>query len=357
MTKAEPQQGDSSGATRRCSHPDFAHLNLVGESVEFLRVLNLLPRLSRSDATVLIRGETGTGKELVARAIHYLSRRRTGPFIAINCGAIPDLLVESELFGHVRGAFTDAKEFRQGVVAQSDGGTLLLDEVDTLSVRSQVTLLRFLQDRQYKPVGATQVLSADVRVVGATNADLEGMVGKGLYRQDLLYRLNVLAIQLPALRERTGDAQMLAEVFVRRLSRQYGVPIKAFDSEAIEFLSKHDWPGNVRELENVVHRAFLLSDGPFLTFADAISKASARETPTRSLTKQRFQDAKAHAITEFERTYLSELLLRARGNISLAARISGKERSRLGKLIRKYGLHRDDFVRVEKPLQSVARPV
>jgi len=183
---------------------DFVRLNLVGESPAFLRALQLVDRISQCDATVLVQGEIGTGKELVARAIHYLGPRRSCAFIAVNCGAIPDSLMESELFGRVRGGFTDAKESRAGVIAQAKGGTLFLDEIDALSQRSQVALLRFLQDREYKPVGGSVVRNAEVRILASSNADLDALVAKGVYRQDLLYRLNVLSIQLPPLRQRVG---------------------------------------------------------------------------------------------------------------------------------------------------------
>jgi two-component system response regulator GlrR len=326
---------------------DFARLNLVGESPAFLRALQLVERISQCDATVLIQGETGTGKELIARAIHYLGPRSCCAFVPVNCGAIPDSLVESELFGHTRGAFTDAKESRPGLVAQAQGGTLFLDEVDALSARSQVALLRFLQDHEYKPVGGTAVRRADVRVVAATNADLDSLVAKGIYRQDLLYRLNVLLVHLPPLRARVGDARLLAEALLRRLSAQYGAPIKALHVDTVAFLSAYNWPGNVRELENLIQREFLLEDGPTIRVATALGSAVRTErSRSGALTEDRFQAAKARAIAEFERAYICELLSRTRGNISLAARLSGKERSRLGKLVKKYGLDREHFCRV-----------
>jgi two-component system response regulator GlrR len=323
---------------------DFASLNLVGESPAFLRALSLVHRVSQCDATVLIEGETGTGKELAARAIHYLSPRKSGPFVPINCGAIPESLVESELFGHTRGAFTDAKEAREGVIAQARGGTLLLDEVDTLSPRSQVALLRFLQDQEYRPVGGRIVQRADVRIIAATNADLAGLTDRGQYRQDLLFRLDLLKIYLPALRDRSGDVRLLADLFVSRFGQQYGTP-KTLHPDSFEFLSKYLWPGNVRELENAIHREFLLGDGPALRILPREAPASAGE-PRRpeSLTMVGFRAAKAKMIAEFERTYLIELLSRADGNLTRAAKLSGKERSRLGKLVRKYGLTRAHFI-------------
>lgn len=338
-------QWDASDIGSRSAAPqDFARLNLIGESESFQRVLRLVERLSRCDATALIHGETGTGKELVARAIHYLSVRRTCPFIPVNCGAIPDSLVENELFGHARGAYTDAKDARSGVIAQAQSGTLFLDEIDALSTRSQVALLRFLQDREYKPVGGSVVRSADVRVVASTNANLELLVSKGLYRQDLFYRLDVLSVRLPPLRERPGDPRLLAEAFVRRFSRQYNTGLKTLDPLTLAYLDSHHWPGNVRELENLIHREFLLSDSSLIRIHSPATRLAV-EAACDKLTATAFKQAKARVIAEFERAYITELLSRTQGNISQAARIAGKERSRLGKLVKKYGMERDTFTR------------
>ena len=322
----------------------FASLNLVGESPAFRHVLSLVDRVAQCDATVLVQGETGTGKELVARAIHYLSRRKAAPFVPVNCGAIPETLVESELFGHARGAFTDAKETREGVIAQARGGTLLLDEVDALSPRSQVALLRFLQDQEYRPVGGHLVRQADVRVVATTNTDLSALAARGQYRQDLLFRLDLLVVRLPPLRDRADDARRLAELFVSRFSQQYGTLPKTLHPDTLEFLSRYSWPGNVRELENVIHREYLLGDGPVIRVTSAQSSAGSSDRgPADWLTALEFRTAKARTIAEFERAYLIELLSRTNGNLSRAARMSGKERSRLGKLVRKYGLTRKQF--------------
>ena len=323
---------------------DFARLNLVGESPAFLRALQLVDRISQCDATVLVQGEIGTGKELVARAIHYLGPRRNCAFVAVNCGAIPDSLIESELFGHARGAFTDAKESRAGVIVQAQGGALFLDEIDALSQRSQVALLRFLQDRENKPVGGSVVRNAEVRILASSNADLDALVAKGVNRQDLLYRLNVLSMQLPPLRQRVGDARLLAETFLRRLSRQYGAPEKTLHPQTVVWFDAYQWPGNVRELENLMHREFLLTEGSEI-HVDPTQARSHGCVPNAAstLTGAGFREAKARAIAEFERAYIVELLAKAQGNISLAARMSGKERSRLGKLVKKYGIARGVF--------------
>ena len=327
---------------------DFAELNLVGHSPAFLDALELTKRFAACDATVLVQGETGTGKELIARAIHYLGARRNFPFIPVNCGALPDTLVESELFGHARGAFTDARDARRGLIAEAQGGTLFLDEIEVLTPKAQVTLLRFLQDLEYRPVGGALVRDANVRIIAASNANLGELVGDGHFRQDLLFRLDVLSIELPPLRERQSDVVLLAEMFLKRFGHQYNRPPKSLHTDAVTRLLTHDWPGNVRELENIIHREFLMTDEPMIhVHSQASPSACCKSDPeaTLRLTESRFQDAKAWAVARFERAYIVELLSRTRGNISLAARISGKERSRLGKLVRKYGIERASFAR------------
>ena len=326
---------------------DFVRLNLVGESPAFLQTLAMIRRLAGCDASVLISGETGTGKELAARAIHYLGPRRKQPFIPVNCGAIPDSLVESEFFGHARGAFTDAKEPRAGVIEQAEGGTLFLDELETLSLRAQVALLRFLQDHTYRVVGGSQGRSANLRVLASTNADLDAMVRRGAFRADLVFRLSVLTVDLPPLRARPGDAHLLADCFVRRFSTQYHRPPRRLDRAALRYLERHDWPGNIRELENLVHRSLLLSDGPEIAFARIGSSEGPGMdgAPEPHGIERPFHEAKAHAIAQFERDYVTALLRQTGGNISLASRLCGKERSRLTKLVKKYGLERLTFVR------------
>jgi transcriptional regulator with GAF, ATPase, and Fis domain len=333
------------------SDPDWTRLNLLGESAIFRAVLALLQRWSTVDATVLLTGETGTGKELAARAVHYLSQRRRGPFVPVNCGALPDSILEAELFGYVKGAFTDARRDSPGLVGMADGGTLFLDEIDSLSARGQAAILRFVQDRSYRPLGAPRFEKCDVRLVAATNADLQAACGAGRFRQDLLYRLSLLTATLPPLRERRGDTLLLARTFVVRFSRQYQVPLKRLDPGSERRLTSGlPWPGNVRELEHLVHRSFLLSQDDVVDLnlpsaADEATDSGSRDAVpdhTRNTPKY-FAVAKALAIAEFERTYLSETLTRAKGNLSLAARLAGKERSRFGRLIKKHGLHRTMF--------------
>jgi DNA-binding NtrC family response regulator len=325
----------------------FGELNLVGNSPAFLDALELMRKSAACDATVLLQGETGTGKELAARAIHYLGARRKFPFVPVNCGALPDTLVENELFGHARGAFTDARDARQGVIAQAQGGTLFLDEVEALSLKAQVALLRFLEDFEYRPLGGAEVRTADVRIIAAGNADLAAAARVGGFRQDLLFRLNVLPVELPPLRARGNDVVRLAEMFLQRFARQYRRPPKTLHADAVQRLLGHAWPGNVRELENLIHREFLMSEGAAI-HVHCLASCAADIAPTPEplfgkLTKASFQDAKARAIAQFERAYITELLARTGGNISQAARISGKERSRLGKMLKKYGLERAGF--------------
>lgn len=323
---------------------DLGRLNLIGQSDVFLSALAMIRKLSASDATVLISGETGTGKELAARAIHYLGSRKGAPFIPVNCGALPDSLIEDEFFGHARGAFTDAHESRAGVIEQAEGGSLFLDELEALSARGQVVLLRFLEDHVYRPVGGGPARRADVRILGASNADLGLLVQQGIFRRDLLYRLNVLTLDLPPLRQRHGDHVLLAERFVEKYSSRYRVQVQGMDDRFRWHLECHDWPGNVRELENFIHRAVVVSEGGRLSLEGAIPESpDAGRVARTTAAAEPFRQAKATAIEAFERAYVADLLRRTRGNVSHAARLCGKERSRLGKLIKKYGIARVEF--------------
>jgi DNA-binding NtrC family response regulator len=311
---------------------DLLRFKLLGSSERFQTALAHLRKIAAVDATVLVEGETGTGKELAARAIHYLGGRKHHPFIPVNCGALAESLLESELFGHERGAFTDAKAASAGLVSEADGGTLFLDEVDALSPKAQAAMLRFLQDRSYRRVGSAQTRQADVRIIVATNASLEQLVTARQFRRDLLYRLNVLTLRMPALRERAGDALELANSFLARFCHEYRQPARAFHPEFSDYLARHDWPGNVRELENVVHRAFLMCEGNQLCHPALGADGTEHENAAQ------FKEAKALAIAAFERRYLDEVLRKTDGNITRAARMAGQDRSAFGKLVRKHGL-------------------
>jgi DNA-binding NtrC family response regulator len=317
-------------------------LRLIGDSASFHGAVRRIAKLARSDAPVLITGETGSGKELAARAIHYLGLRRDKPFIPINCGAIPDGLIEAELFGHARGAFTDAKAARPGVVAQAHGGTLFLDEVDALTSKAQVTLLRFLQDLRYRPLGQSVEVSCDIRVIGATNRPLPPLVAAGQFRGDLLYRLDILSLALPALREREDDAVLLARHFQVEFSALYGLSPKSLHPETVAWIRSYAWPGNIRELENLIHRQTLLSEGDEILYrGEAGGEAEGRGHEAAACPD--FRSAKASAIAAFERSYLVRVLAEAHGNVTLASCIAHKERRAFGKLLKKHGIDKGRF--------------
>lgn len=318
---------------------------LVGQSPRFVAVMELIPKLAAWDAPVLIEGETGTGKELAARAIHYGSRRRAKPFVPVNCGALPENLIENELFGHTRGAFTDAGATGQGILRLADQGTLFLDEIDSLPVRGQVALLRFLQDGRYRPLGAQREETVDVRIIVASNRKLETLVEAHRFRADLLFRLSVLSLEMPPLRERLGDPLLLANHFVNRFAMRYGenrsIKGRSLDTHTHAWFDSYSWPGNVRELENLIHREFLLSDGPaFIVPAPnaLIATRSDRNTIQASPENvpQTYALARSQVLEAFDREYLQILLRHTQGNITHAARIAGKERRSLGKLLKKH---------------------
>jgi DNA-binding NtrC family response regulator len=328
-----------------------AALRLIGRSPRFLQALALIERMARFDAPVLIQGETGTGKELAARAIHYQSARRHAPFVALNCGALPEALVESELFGCERGAFTDARQARTGLVAAAEGGTLFLDELDSLPQRAQVSLLRFLQDFTYRPVGGTRECTGHVRIVAAANPRFDQLLQAGSFRDDLAFRLNVLLLAMPPLRERPGDAALLAEHFIARHCSQYGMALRTLHPDSLGWMARHAWPGNVRELDNRVQRALLLSDDerlqlePTAWAAPDVSAAapSAADEPSPDTppgTLAGYHQAREQALQCFERRYLEQLMAATDGNVTQAARLAGKERRCLGKLLKKHGLQR-----------------
>ncbi len=319
--------------------------SIVGESPEILRTIDMLRRFAACDAPVLIEGETGTGKELAARAIHYEGGRSDQPFIAVNCGAMPDDLIENELFGHERGAYTDARTNYEGLVARAGRGTLFLDEVETLTHKAQVVLLRFLQEQEYRPLGSRSTRISRARIIAASNCKLTQLVAQGGLRQDLFFRLNIMAITMPALRARAQDITLLAEHFLRTFRERYGQPHKRLTPRSLRWMQQYPWPGNVRELENLVHREFLLADGEEIAIsAPEAAPASGMEAPgDASPPSGEFNIAKAEAIERFERHYLCALLAAVGGNISQAARRAGKERRALGKLLKKHGIDRTQF--------------
>ena len=321
-------------------------LSLVGGSDCFLSALRLTAKFARYEVPALLEGESGTGKELFARALHYLGPRRGHPFVPVNCGALPDTLIENELFGHVSGAYTGARGPMEGVVAQADGGTLFFDEVHCLSPKGQATLLRFAQDLHYRPLGAsTPPRRANVRLVAATNQCLWTCVLEGRFREDLYYRLNVGYVRLPPLRERKQDIVLLVEDIIAKLCKRYGTGPRRFDAPSLAWLLDQPWKGNVRELENVVQRAFMLSDDPIIRIDPRCLAVSHDGTATEMNHKTLFKEARQRALTAFEGDYLRSMLVMTGGNVTEAAQRAGKDRRVFGRLMKKYGIDRGEFAR------------
>ena len=308
---------------------------LVGNHPAFVRAIHPIPLFARSDLPVLITGPTGTGKELCARAIHLLGNRRNFPFIAADCGAIPDHLLENELFGHVRGAFTDAHADQKGLAAMAKGGTLFLDEIDALSLCAQAKLLRFLQERSYRPLGGDRIIRAEVHVIAATNRDIESCVAQKLFRSDLYFRLNALRLQLPSLIERQSDIELLARHFLNTRSSSSGSTRNTFSPAALRKLKSYDWPGNVRELFNVVECAALFAEGQQI-LPSHISLPVPDNDDYNSASD--FSRARARAIEAFERSYVESLLRKHDGNVTRAAVEARKDRRSFGRLKKKYGI-------------------
>lgn len=319
---------------------EMSMTQLVGKDPTFLRAIEQVPRIARSDMPVLITGETGTGKELCARAIHFLSKRRDHPFIAADCAALPDHLVENELFGHARGAFTDAHRDQQGLIGMAEGGTLLLDEIDTLSLTAQGKLLRFLQERTFRPLGSDRFVRANVNVIAATNRDLEAVVQAKQFRADLFYRLNVLRLHLPALRERLEDIAILASHFLNHQHTAADVTARSFGPGALRMLAAYRWPGNVRELYNVVQRAAVTCRGMHILPCHLSIPGFEKSEPN---TVPSFRAARAAAVANFEQEYVAALLNKHAGNVSRAAREANKDRRVFGRLIKKYQIDRAKF--------------
>jgi two-component system NtrC family response regulator len=303
---------------------------IISDCEQMEKVLDIVRRVSTTDATVLIQGESGTGKELIARAIHYNSSRKDEPFVPVNCGAIPENLLESELFGHERGAFTDAHAQRKGKLELAQSGTVFLDEIAELAPALQVKILRFLQEREIERVGGGERIQLDVRILAATNRDIEEEVKKGTFREDLYYRLNVVSIYLPPLKERDEDVILLANAFVNRFSREMNVNIKGFSDEALAAFRAHNWPGNVRELENKVRRAIIMARGPYITPED-LDLAGLEHKRPELLTLKETREL-------FESQYISEALRRSEGNVTQAAESIGITRSSFYSLMSKYGI-------------------
>jgi len=328
---------------------------LIGKAPAFEDVMSSLPMIARTDGTVLITGETGTGKELVARAIHQLSPRGSAPFVALNCGSLVDTLLESELFGHERGAFTDAHARRQGLLTHTGGGTLFLDEAETLTPRAQVALLRVIQERTFRPVGSASEQRVEARFVAATNARLDRLVQTGQFRGDLYYRLCVFSVTLPPLRERREDILPLAAHFLMKHYRGAG-PVPRISAPAVEALLAFEWPGNVRELESAIVRAVHVARDGVIEVPDLGLPASSGHVsapPAGVDVSHPYKIEKRKVLEAFDREYLVRLLAEHQGNVSRAAEAAGKERRDLGKLLKRYGFEARQFAAFS-PLRSVA---
>jgi DNA-binding NtrC family response regulator len=307
---------------------------MVGRAPAFLRAIEKLPAIAESEAPVFIFGESGTGKELVARAIHYLSSRSGFAFLAVNCGSFPDSLLESEFFGHERGAFTNAHASREGLVAQADGGTLFLDEIDHLPAKAQVDLLRVLQDKRFRALGSTVERQSNVRFVAACNSTIGPLIDSGGFRADLFYRLCVFTISLPPLQRRTDDILPLAEHFLQKhCPPNRDLPILA--PEARSALLGYSWPGNIRELENAIIRGIYLSKDGIIGVDDLKLGVEAGRM-AKPEGPDSFKAAKQRAVEAFEKDYLDRLMSVHRGNVTNAARAAGKDRRDLGKLLKKH---------------------
>lgn len=335
LCRALNQQAIDGKKASQPESPLFRHDALVGQSPCFVQKISAIGRLANADATVLVAGETGTGKELFAQAIHFNSSRKTKPFIPVNCSALPDQLFENELFGHVKGAYTHASTAQVGLVEEAEGGTLFLDEVDSLTPVAQTKLLRLLQNGEFRPLGSPKSRKADVRVIAATNADLKALVAAKQFREDLYYRLNVLTVLVPPLRERVDDIPLLVDHFLKRHGANNPVVATQCSTTALERLMSYSWPGNVRELEGVIQRALTLADSSCLQPEDFDIFAKQDASSRRN---QGLAEAKSQVVDEFEHSYLVNLLSRSHGNISHAAKAAGKERRTFQRLLKKHSL-------------------
>lgn len=332
------------------NNPVFLQMNLLGRSDAYIETVTTLMQYAKTDESVLIKGETGTGKELTARSIHYLSERAQQIFIPINCGAFSDDLILSELFGYEKGAFTGATKSKQGLFKIADNGTVFLDEVDSLSAKAQVSLLRFLQDSEIRPVGSSTIEKVNVRIVAASNQDIPALVKQGKFREDLMYRLDVLNVQLPPLKDRDEDIQLIAQYFLAQLANDYQRDNKVFSTQVLAYMQQYSWPGNVRELENFVKRAFLISNDRQINLSNLSCSTEETNIDNKQNTahfSKGFGDEKKRWVERFEKDYLRHVLSKTKGNISKAAKIAQKERRSFARLMAKHGLERSSFLSSE----------
>lgn len=331
-------------ALRRLVEEKEVFQDMVGASPAMLRLFETIQTVAPTDVTVLITGESGTGKELVARAIHKLSPRAKGPFVAVNCPTLPGNVLESELFGYVKGAFTDARQDRKGLFQEAEGGTLFLDEIGDLPHDLQAKLLRVLQEKEIKPLGQNRTVKVDVRVLASTNQDLEKRISEGKFREDLFYRLKVVSLHLPPLRERVEDIPPLAEHFLQKHGPRLGREGIRLDPEAMESLLSHGWPGNVRELENRIQQAMILARSRSIGRAQLWPESAPRESEWPSVQHLPYKEAKLRIMNHFHKNYFSRLLEENKGNVTRAAEACGLERQALQQLLRRYRISRQDFL-------------
>ncbi len=325
----------------------FDFTKIIGSSDSLMSVLETVKKVAIRDTSVLITGDSGTGKELIAQAIHYNSPRRDKKYLAINCGALPESVLEGELFGYKKGAFTGANESRKGLLEDADGGTLFLDEVGNLPLNVQKLMLRFLQEQEFRRIGDNTSIKVNVRIISATNADLQEGCRTGAFREDLYYRLNVLNIHLPPLRERPEDIALLAAHFIKLQNETFATQIKGLTPEAAHALASYDWPGNIRQLRNVIEASMAMEDGDYLTlpvlgqFIEAQPGASEQVSP--SVTAVPWAEDYAESLVRFETEYLKQLLQRAKGNIEVAAKSAGMNMATIYRKIKKYDLNKEDY--------------
>nr|WP_320049809.1 sigma-54 dependent transcriptional regulator [uncultured Desulfuromonas sp.] len=321
----------------------FSFDNIIGSSSGLKSVLETVKKVAVRDTSVLITGESGTGKELIAQAIHHNSPRRNQRFMAINCGALPESVLESELFGYKKGAFTGAGSDRKGILETADGGTLFLDEIGNLPMNVQKTLLRFLQEQEFMRIGDTKPIKVDVRVISATNADLQEEMDEGRYREDLFYRLNVVNIHLPPLRERLSDLPLLAAHFIRQQNNKFGTSVQGLTPEAMQLLCAYDWPGNIRQMENVIEACMTLESADQISLS-VLSQFITVDATNHTVPALASSEDYAQALGEFETSYLINLLSSTGGNVEEAARQAGMNMATIYRKLKKYQIRKEDYL-------------
>lgn len=313
---------------------------ILGNSKAILELREKICLAAMCDASLLITGESGTGKELIARGLHYLSDRSNKPFIPVNCSAIPDNIFENEFFGHVKGAFTDANSTQSGLVQEAEGGSLFLDEIGSISLHAQAKFLRLLQNKEFKPLGASGFRKADIRIIAATNNNIADLIKKGSFREDLYYRLNIISIHIPPLRERPEDIPVLTNHFIKEYSKTYKKHVEALSDETMMSFIAYPWPGNIRELENRIQQLIVLSRTPVIHTTDLLFKEN-RSEPERVI--EHFNVAKKKSVCAFEKAYLVQALEQSHGNVVSAAKTAGKSRTAMWNLLKKHNLSPKQF--------------